>query len=301
MVGPSDHREVADLLVQEGCNVSRACRAAGINRSTFRYKNVPKNDEKVMDLLDGLTTKHPTIGFWSCHYRLRNRGEQINHKRLRRVYRAMKLHIRRRVKRRLPQRIQEPLVKPDAPNQCWSLDFMSDALSDGRKFRVLNIIDDFNRESLKVEIDTSLPALRVQRALNELRVTRGLPAMIRTDNGPEFISTRMSEWCERNGVKWLFIQPGKPTQNAFIERANGSMRRELLDSWQFTTLREARELAAAWQMDYNNERPHKALGYVSPRKYALQRQLKNESKVDENDRALSINPHREQAAELVVV
>lgn len=301
MVGPSDHRKVADLLVQEGCNVSRACRTAGINRSTFCYKNVPKNDERVMDLLDGLTTKHPTIGFWSCHYRLKNRGEQINHKRLRRVYRAMKLHIRRRVKRRLPQRIREPLIVPQAPNQCWSLDFMSDALSDGRKFRVLNIIDDFNRESLKVEIDTSLPALRVQRALEELKMARGLPTTVRTDNGPEFISNLMSDWCEKNGVKWLFIQPGMPTQNAFIERANGSMRRELLDSWQFTTLREVRELSAAWQIDYNNERPHKALGYLSPKRYALKRQLKNESKVDEFEPALSINPHREQAGELVRV
>lgn len=292
MVSPADHREVAALLLEEGCNVSRACRAAAISRSSFRYKAKPKDDRKVEALLDALTAKHPTIGFWSCHYRLRNRGERINHKRLRRVYRAMKLHIRRRAKRRLPERVKLPLSIPTAANQCWSLDFMSDALSDGRKFRVLNIIDDFNRESLKIEVDTSLPALRVQRALDEIRKVKGLPANIRTDNGPEFISHLMEEWCETNKVSWHYIQPGKPTQNALIERANGSLRRELLDTWQFTTLKEVRELSAAWQQDYNNERPHKGLGYLSPILYARRNQSNSEPTADESADALSINPRR---------
>ena len=160
MVGPADRREVACLLTQESCNVIRACFSVSISRSSFRYKAKPKDDSGVEELLDALTTWHPTIGFWSCHYRIRNRGEHIiTHKRLRRVYRKMKLHIRRRAKRRLPVRIQLPLSVPIAPNQCWSLDFLSDALSDGRKFRVLNIINDYNRERLKIEIGTSLPAI----------------------------------------------------------------------------------------------------------------------------------------------
>lgn len=293
MVSPADRREVVSLLLEEGCNVSRACRTVDISRSSFRYQRKPKDDSAVEALLDTLVSKHPTIGLWNCHYRLRNRGEhRINHKRLRRVYRAMKLHIRRRAKRRLPARIKLPLSIPTAPGQCWSLDFMSDALSDGRKFRVLNIIDDYNRESLKIEVDTSLPALRVQRALDEIAGTKGLPANIRTDNGPEFISHLMEHWCETNKVSWHYIQPGKPTQNALIERANGSLRREVLDAWQFTSLREVREICADWQWDYNNERPHKALGYLSPILYAQTKQPDSELKADQSTAALSTNPRR---------
>ena len=165
----ADHREVAGLLIKEGCNVSRACATADISRSAYRYKAKARDDRVVEEQLSALTQKHPSIGFWACHYRLRNKGGRINHKRLYRVYTAMKLNIRRRVKKRLPERVKLPLSVPAAPNQCWSLDFMSDALTDGRKFRVLNIIDDFNRESLKGEVDTSLPALRVRRALDETR------------------------------------------------------------------------------------------------------------------------------------
>jgi putative transposase len=228
MVGPADQREVADLLKEEGCNVSRACAMAGISRSSFQYQAKPKDDRVVEEHLNALTTKHPAIGFWSCHYRLKNRGEKINHKRLYRVYTHMKLNIRRRAKRRLPERVKQALSVPDALNQCWSLDFMSDALTDGRKFRVLNVIDDYNRESLAIEVDTSLPALRVQRVLDQIARERGLPANIRSDNGPEFISQVMANWCENNKVSWHYIQPGKPMQNTCIERKNGSMRRELL-------------------------------------------------------------------------
>ena len=293
MVSPADHREVVSLLLEEGCNVSRACTTVGISRSSFRYQRKPKDDSAVEALLDTLVSKHPTIGLWNCHYRLRNRGEhRINHKRLRRVYRAMKLHIRRRAKRRLPARIKLPLSIPTAPGQCWSLDFMSDALSDGRKFRVLNIIDDYNRESLKIEVDTSLPALRVQRALDEIVQTKGLPANIRTDNGPEFISHLMEQWCEANQVSWHYIQPGKPTQNALIERANGSLRREVLDAWQFTSLREVRAVCAEWQQDYNNERPHKSLRYLSPILYTRKHQPNSQPKADQSTDALSTNPRR---------
>ncbi len=275
MVGPVDQREVVALLTEEGRNVSRACAIAGLAPSTHRYQPRRKDDRAVEDLLDHLTQKHPAIGFWSCHHRLRNKGIIINHKRLHRVYTAMKLNIRRRPKRRLPQRVKLPLAQPVAPNQCWSLDFLSDALTDGRKFRVLNIIDDYNRESLAIEIDTSLPALRVQRALDAIVRERGLPANIRSDNGPEFISNAIAAWCEQHQVSWHYIQPGKPTQNAYVERNNGSLRRELLDVYAFTTLNEARTLAAGWRTDYNHERPHSALGYRSPALYAKQQAPKS--------------------------
>ncbi len=203
----------------------------------------------------------------------------------------MNLHIRRRPKRRLPDRIKLPLMVPTGANQCWSLDFMSDALTDGRKFRVLNIIDDFNRESLQIEVDTSLPARRVQRVLDNVVAQRGLPGNIRSDNGPEFISHLMEQWCEDNKVSWHYIQPGKPTQNAFIERQNGSMRRELLNAYQFDSLKEVRAMCSEWQRDYNSERPHKALGYLSPVTYA-KRRLNSEPKDDESTEALSTNPRR---------
>ncbi len=181
----------------------------------------------------------------------------------------MKLNIRRRAKKRVPERVKQPLVAPPAPNQIWSIDFMQDTLVDGRKFRLLNIIDDFNRESLAIEVDTSLPSLRVIRVLERLIAERGCPANIRCDNGPEFISHQLEQWCshESRRINIQFIQPGKPMQNAYIERKNGSIRRELLNAYLFYSLAEVRILTEEWRLDYNTERPHKSLGYLSPLKY----------------------------------
>lgn len=170
----------------------------------------------------------------------------------------------------MPERIKQPLVTAQAPNETWSIDFMSDSLMDGRKFRLLNVLDDFNRESLAVEVDTSLPSLRVIRVLDALIKQRGKPAHIRTDNGPEFISHRLQQWCEHNNISLQYIQPGKPMQNAYIERKNGSIRRELLNAYLFYSLTEVRTMSKEWRMDYNTERPHKSLGYLSPVKFAQQ-------------------------------
>jgi putative transposase len=182
----------------------------------------------------------------------------------------MKLNIRRRSKKRLPERIKQALMVPSAPNQVWSIDFMSDRLVDGRKFRLLNVIDDFNRESLAIEVDTSLPSLRVIRVLDRLAAQRGKPSNIRCDNGPEFISHKLEQWCNNKEITLQFIQPGRPMQNAYIERKNGSMRRELLNAYMFNSLAEVRYLSEEWREDYNVERPHKSLGYKSPSKYADQ-------------------------------
>lgn len=217
-----------------------------------------------------MTDKHAAIGFWQCYYRLRSKGHQYNHKRVYRVYTAMKLNIRRRAKRRLPERVKQPLGVPTAVGQMWSLDFMSDSLVDGRKFRLFNVIDDYNRESLAIEVDTSLPSLRVIRVLQRLIEQRGKPANIRSDNGPEFISHQLQQWCEHNKITWQYIQPGKPMQNAYIERKNGSIRRELLDAYVFYSLADVRIMSEEWRMDYNTERPHASLGYLSPVKYAEQ-------------------------------
>ena len=239
-------------------------------RSSFQYEAKPKDDTAVEEALCGLVRKHPAIGFWQSFHRLRNRGYAWNHKKLRRVYRKLNLNIRRKPKKRLPERIKQSLTYTTSPNQVWSIDFMSDSLQDSRKVRLFNVMDDFNRESLAIEADTSLPTLRVIRVLERLVVRRGKPANLRMDNGPEFISHKLEEWCTRHRITLQFIEPGKPTQNAFIERKNGSIRRELLNAYQFNSLNEVRMMCEEWRIDYNAERPHKSLGYLSPLKFVEQ-------------------------------
>ena len=242
----------------------KASNIVRLPRSTARYTKRPADDSLLIAALSELTQKHPAIGFWQCHHRLRMKGAVVNHKRLYRVYTGMHLNIRRRAKKRLPARVKQALFQPDAPDQVYSIDFMHDTLWDGRTYRLLNVIDDYNREVLAIEVDTSLPALRVIRVLERIKSLRPLPKMIRVDNGPEFISHKLEQWCKENGITLAFIQPGKPTQNAYVERFNGSMRRELLSAYVFRSLDEVREKTEEWMDDYNNHRPHKALGYRSP-------------------------------------
>lgn len=224
----------------------------------------------MIQALQDLTDTHAAIGFWQSYYRLKNIGKPWNHKRVYRVYKELRLNIRRRRKRRLPERIKQPLAVPTAVNQVWSLDFMNDSLADGRKFRLFNVMDDYSRESLAIEVDTSLPSLRVIRVLERIIEQRGKPANIRSDNGPEFICKRLQKWCEAQQITWQFIQPGKPTQNAYIERKNGSLRRELLNAYLFYSIRQVRAMTEAWRTDYNEDRPHGSLGYLPPVKYVEQ-------------------------------
>lgn len=243
----------------------QACRAVKLPRATFQYKRIKKDDGQIISLLSELVEKHPSIGFWKCYYRIRRDGHEWNHKRVYRVYTQMKLNIRRRAKKRLPARVKQSLFQPEQVNQVWSIDYMSDSLWDGRKFRLLNIMDDYNREVLSIETDTSIPALRVIRALEKLTLTRGKPEMIRVDNGPEFISDKLDNWCKENKVQLVFIQPGKPMQNGYVERLNGSLRRELLNAYVFRTLSEVRQKVTDWMDDYNNHRPHDALNNKTPK------------------------------------
>ena len=180
-------------MKEEELSNRRACKLVRISRTSYQYKRKPKDDSAIQEALTALTTKHAAIGFWQCCYRLWNRGHHWNHKRIYRVYTDMKLNIRRRAKKRLPERVKQPLSVPTGPNQVWSIDFMSDSLVDGRKIRLLNIIDDYNRESLAMEVDTSLPSIRVIRVLERLIAVRGCPANIRCDNGPEFISHKLED------------------------------------------------------------------------------------------------------------
>jgi putative transposase len=258
---------VKTMMNEHGISHRQACKEVGLARSTSQYKPKVKDDTYLIEELHALVAKHPAIGFWQCYYRLRRKGLLCNHKRLYRVYTELKLNIRRRYKKRLPARVKQALYQPFSLNEVWSVDYMSDALWNGRKFRLLNIVDDYNREVLHIEADTSLPTVRLIRSLEYLKEFRGLPKMIRVDNGPEFISAKLDEWCKEHKITLVFIQPGKPMQNAYVERCNGNIRRELLDAYVFTSLSEVRQKAEEWRIDYNCSRPHQSLGYVPPAEY----------------------------------
>jgi putative transposase len=278
------------MISEHKVSQRQACKAVSIPRTTQQYKPVAKADDQVIEQLHALIEKHPSIGFWQCFYRLRQAGFPWNHKRVYRIYTLLQMNIRRRSKKRLPARVKQALYQPGAPNEVWSLDFMNDTLWDGRKFRMLNILDDYNRELLHIETDLSLPSLRVIRVLEYLREFRGLPRMIRVDNGPEFISHKLDGWCKDNKIDLVFIQPGKPTQNAYVERCNGNIRRELLNAYVFHSLDDVRTKAEDWMNDYNNLRPHKSLAYLPPNVFMGKqgKQLypqtanKNHSKIEES-------------------
>jgi len=234
-----------------------------LSRSVYYYQS-HRDDHDVIEKLQTMADKRPTDGFWKMYFRIRREGLIWNHKRIHRVYKLLKLNMKRKGKRRLPARIMQALEAGNEINLSWSMDFMSDALQSGRKLRTFNLIDDFNREALAIEIDTSLPAERVIRVLEQVIDWRGIPKRIRVDNGPEFISFKLATWCEERGIQLQFIQPGKPTQNAYIERFNGSYRKDVLDAYLFQDIRQVRMLTEEFMEDYNNERPHDALGGRSP-------------------------------------
>lgn len=252
------------MVEMHGVSQRQACKAVSMPRSTYSYTAKVKDDSQLIRELQHLVEKHPSIGFWQSYYRLRRKGYVWNHKRVYRVYTSLHLNIRRRYKKRLPTRVKQALFQPQGINQVWSIDFMSDSLWDGRRFRLLNVMDDYNREVLALEADTSLPALRVIRVLEYLKEFRGLPEMIRVDNGPEFISNQLDQWCRDHKITLTFIQPGKPMQNGYVERCNGSIRKELLNANVFYSLREVRHKIEEWLTDYNYDRPHESLGYRAP-------------------------------------
>jgi putative transposase len=241
-----------------------------LNRCTYRYQARKTDDQQIAQELRQLAESQPRWGCRKMTDYLRNQGHPWNHKRIRRVYRGLALNLHRKPKKRLAHRTALALGVPAQSNLTWSLDFMSDSLKSGRTFRTLNILDDFNREALCIEVDTSLPAERVVRVLENLLLCRAAPRQIRMDNGPEFISRRLAHWAQEKQIELIHIQPGKPAQNAYIERFNRTFREGVLDAYLFDNLDEVRLIAEHWLEDYNTIRPHEALQGLSPRQYAIQ-------------------------------
>jgi len=240
--------------------------AFGISETCYRYQARLKDENtQIADWLMLLTDNQKDWGFGLCFDYLRNlKGFTWNHKRVYRIYRELELNLRIKPRQRIRRDKPEPLSVPVAPNEVWSMDFMHDQLSDGRCFRLFNVIDDFNREGLAIDVDFSLPALRVIRSLNQIIEWRGKPKVIRSDNGPEFISHALKTWAEMHQIKLAFIQPGNPQQNAYVERYNRTVRYSWLSLYLFETIDEVQNYATSWLWFYNNERPHKANGGLTP-------------------------------------
>ena len=269
MVTPAARREaVAHLQALLDVSERRACRVIAADRSVIRYQSRRDDDGMLREKLRDLAHQRRRFGYRRLHILLRREGVTINRKKTQRLYREEGLTVRRRKGRKRAVGARAPAPVPALPNQRWSLDFVHDQMATGRRFRVLNVVDDVTRECLAAVPDTSISGRRVVRELTELIAVRGKPGMIVSDNGTELTSNAVLEWCGEARVEWHYTAPGKPTQNAFVESFNGRMRDELLNETLFTSLAHAREKIAAWTHDYNTGRPHSSLGYATPAAFA---------------------------------
>ena len=248
---------------------AKACKIVGFSRSAFYKSTVDwaAKDAPVIDALNEIIAKRARWGFWKCFHRLRSDGHVWNHKRVHRVYCKMKLNLQRRTKKRVITRERHPFEASLKLNHVWALDFMRDTLYDGRPFRTLNVIDEGNREALRIECGSSIPAARLVRTMTQLIEVYGKPHAIRMDNGPEMTSEKFIEWAKEQGIVLMFIQPGQPNQNAFVERFNRSFRDEVLNANLFNSVDQAQEAADDWVQDYNEFRPHESLGDVAPMEF----------------------------------
>lgn len=274
MVTPDAKRNaVAHACDQHGVSQRRACKVLAFDRSSVRYKSIRPDDRDLREAMKMVAAERRRFGYRRIHIMLQRQGIVMNQKKLRRLYREERLQVRRRGGRKRALGTRRPMVLPTSANERWSLDFVSDAFTDGRRFRVLAVVDDFTRECLGLIADTSLSGARVVRELDSMMARRGKPHTIVSDNGTELTSIAVLKWCQGSGVEWHYIAPGKPTQNAFVESFNGRFRDECLNDTLFASLVDARIEISKWKNDYNNERPHSALGNIPPSEFARKQRL----------------------------
>ncbi len=269
MVTPAAHREAAaHLQLAYEMSERRACRVLGVDRTSVRYQATRPDGGILRDRLKALAQERRRFGYRRLHVMLRREGHAVNKKRVQRIYREEKLTVRRRGGRKRAMGTRRPLEIPLVANQRWSLDFVSDQMTDGRRFRILTVIDNCTRECLGLVADTSLSGRRVARELDAIILRRGRPETIISDNGTEYTSNAILAWADDAGVGWHYIAPGKPQQNGFNESFNGRLRDELLNETLFRSLPHARGVLEAWRRDYNESRPHSKLGWLTPKAYA---------------------------------
>lgn len=256
-----------EAVLKQGISIRLVCECMSVSETCYRYQPIVSDENaEIADWLVRLTANQRNWGFGLCFLFLRNvKGFRWNHKRVYCIYRELELNLRIKPKKRIVREKPEPLAEPSAINECWSLDFMHDQLENGRSYRLFNVNDDFNREGLAIEVDFSLPSERVIRALEQIIEWRGMPKVLRCDNGPEYISAALSIWAERRGIRLEHIEPGKPQQNAYIERYNRTVRYDWLAQYLFESIEQVREFATRWLWTYNNERPNMALGGITPK------------------------------------
>jgi len=255
---------VERVIGDHGYTERRACRLIGVDRTAFQYQPKRGADDAVRLRL----RERRRFGYRRLAIMLRRDGLKMNLKKVYRLYREERLTVRKRGGRKRALGTRAPMTIPQGANQRWSLDFVSDALNDGRRFRILNVVDDFTRECLTSLLDTSLSGVRVIRELDRLCELHGRPVMIVSDNGTELTSHAVLSWVEATGIAWHYIAPGKPVQNAFVESFNGRLRDECLNEHAFRSLHEARSLVEAWRIDYNTVRPHSSLDGLAPSVFA---------------------------------
>jgi putative transposase len=291
VVTVAQRREAAAYLRAElALSQRRACQVVRLHRSTSRYAKQRGEDKELRARLRTRAARRPRWGYRLLHWQLTEEGFAVNVKKVLRLYREEGLRIRRRRRKHVAAAPREKLAAPTRENQRWSMDFVSDELEDGRQLRVLNTIDDFTRECPGVEVDRSLPADRVIALLERLSRERGLPKTIVMDNGPEFASKALHAWAHRRGVTLHFIDPGKPTQNPFIESLNGTCREECLNAEVFESVPDARTTIEAWRRLYNEKRPHSSLGNVPPAEFARKARAQREALGAEEPGALPPDP-----------
>jgi putative transposase len=275
VVSAPARREAVRTLTAQGLTERHALRVVRMSASSLRYRSAPDRNLALRERIRSLAHRHRRYGAGMIYLKLRQEGECVNHKRVDRLYSQEKLQLKRRRRKKVPVTDRQPLIRPEVADEVWSMDFVFDRSSDGRVIKILAIVDDATHDPVCLRPERAISGVMVTRILDGLATTRGLPKVIRTDNGKEFCGRAMLTWAHRHGVTLRLIEPGKPNQNAFVESFNGRFRDECLNEHWFLNIEHAKVIIEAWRREYSEERPKKALGGLTPAAYAKQLRAKS--------------------------